>query len=415
MNLTAEEQKEFAGIVPNLNDEDSDKRRWAVYDLEKFPSEDILDYLLTAAQDEHRAVREASSEVLEGIDPSLSIRKLTPLLGHPKIEVRNLIAALISKFGDEVVEALLESMVDGNEDVRKFSADILGLIQSEEAVEGLAKAMYDPVENVGVSAAEALGKIHSAKALPHLQKIFEEYDYLKRETAEAMGLIGTPEGAHYLMDHLMDISDLLVEYAMIDAMGNAGDQPVLDFLVTSVDSLDPSLHAPAMLGVLKIASREKLQLFNRPDFPILELIGGLGEGLENYQQLLIELIDESVPEPVLRQLIQSNESLDSQLLVALIKVVANHASLHDFCLAMVDHSDDWVAYTAIEHLPQMGVETASLVIQKVLEGDRNLPQLAAMRAIQQMDIKQALDWVKPFLDSEDEDLRSLAGQVLGVS
>ena len=81
---------------------------------------------------------------------------------------------------------------------------------------------------------------------------------------------------------------------------------------------------------------------------------------------------------------------------------------------MVDHENDWVAYTAIEQLPEFGAESVTPIIMKILAGERNLPQLAALRAMQELDIPQALEFVRPFLDSDDDDLRSMAEQVLGI-
>jgi len=82
-------------------------------------------------------------------------------------------------------------------------------------------------------------------------------------------------------------------------------------------------------------------------------------------------------------------------------------------LEMVDHPDDWVAYTAIEHLIHVDEAATADAIKRVLAGHRNLPQLAAIKVVQRLDIPEAREWVRPFLDSEDEDLRSMAEQALG--
>ncbi len=414
MALTEEERRELTTIEGQLEDADSDTRRWAVYDLEKYPAEDILDYLITATKDEHRAVREAASEVLESVPTAVSISKLTPLLGHARIEVRNLVAALISKFGVEATPALIKALKEGNEDERKFSADILGLAHSELAVDSLATALYDEVENVGVSAAEALGKIRSAKALPHLQTAFETKKYLMRESAEAIGLIGEPEGARYLLGKLADTTDLLVQYAMIDALGNAGDMHVLEYLEEHIGELPKPLRDAATLSMLKISQRTGTNLLSRAGAPIEALVAGLEDSSEEYQQLLIDHIDGALDVRVLQQLTQARERMNPHVLVALIKAVTDQPGLAEFCLKMVDHADDWVAYSAVEQLPKLGQKKAAEVIKRVLEGDRNLPQLAAMRVVQELGVEEALEWVKPFLESDDEDLRSLAGQVLDL-
>lgn len=413
MTMTDEEKQELDGILPQLTAEDSDARRWAVYDLEKFPPEVTVGHLVTATQDEHRAVREAASELLEAVPTEQSLPHLTPLLGHKKIEVRNLVAALIAKFGAEAVDALVIALKEGNEDVRKFSADILGLAGSDKAVEGLSKAMLDEVANVGVSATEALGKIRSPLALPALMEVFETKDYLMREAAEAIGLIGDADSANYLAGKLFDTSDLLIQYAMIDAMGNAGDQAVLEQLEASFPKLSVPLQGAAILGLLKIAKRLDISLFSRRSIPVDAVMAGIDAGGEDYQQLLIEQLDETVDADQLTEFTAATDQRNAKMLVALIHLSTAENDLQSFCVGLVDHENDWVAYTAIEQLPIFGAELATPIIQKILAGERNLPQLAAMRAMQELDIPQALEWVRPFLKSEDDDLRSMAEQVLG--
>lgn len=412
--LSDSQKKELDAIVANLSHEDSDVRRWAIYDLEQFPPEHTVEHLLVGVEDEHRAVREAAAEVFNSVPADQCLRLLIPLLGSPRIEVRNLVAAIVAKFDAAAVDYLLEALDHGNEDVRKFSVDNLGLIRSDRAVEGLAKALYDPVENVGVSAAEALGKIRSVKAMPHLVKAFQDRDYLKRECAEALGLLGNPEAAHFLMEQFFTADELLVKYAMVDAMGNAGDLKVLAFLEQNYDRIEEVLHSTVALGLMKIATRERINLFNRPGIPLKAIVESTADSDEEYQQMLIGHIDASVNPDVLQALTEGRAAFSSNALVALIKAAAPHTELSQFLLDMVDHPDDWVAYTALEHLIHLDKAAAADVIKRVLGGTRSLPQLAAIKVAQRIEITEAREWIKPFLKSDDEDLRGMAEQVLGA-
>ncbi len=412
MTVDEAKLKELAGVVANLSAEDSDTRRWAVYDLESYPPELTLEHLVAGIQDEHRAVREAAAEVLESVPTALSLPELTPLLGSSRIEVRNIVAALIAKFGDAAVDYLVEALAHENEDVRKFSADILGLAESDRAVESLVAALYDPVENVGVSAAEALGKIKSPQALPHLIKAFEDRDYLKRECAEAIGLVGQAEGAHFLKDRLLAIQDLLIQFAVVDALGSAGDAEVLDFLEVNFEAFPDQLHVPAVMSMLRIASRVDIRLLTRTGTPLDTLITAAMEADEEFQQLFIEQIDEELPAEVLARLVHAHGQLNSRVLVALIKAATPHTELRQFALEMVDHLDDWVSYTAIEQLVDFEPAAVRAALKRVLAGDRNLPQLAAMKVVHRLGLAEGKDWIAPFLESDDEDLRAVAEQVL---
>jgi len=410
--MSEKQQDNLNKIVANLADEDSDVRRWAIYDLEQFPPEQTVEHLVRGTEDEHRAVREAAAEVLTGIPGDLCLPQLIPLLGSQRIEVRNLVATLIAKFDDGAVEYLLAALEHENEDVRKFSADILGMAQSDLAVEGLAKAMYDSAENVGVSAAEALGKIRSPKALPHLIKAFQDRDYLKRECAEAIGLIGIVEGSPFLMEQIFTTDDLLIKYALVDALGNAGDRKSIEFLEENAAKLEESLHEAVALSLLKIAQKEQINILDRPGVPLDVIFQSAANDNEEYQQLLIEQINEKVDPAILVKLAEAKSSLSSNAMVALIKAGAPHGELHEFVVEMVDHPDDWVAYTAIEQLGNLEEGKAAAVIKMVLEGSRTLPQLAAIKMVEFLALTDLHPVLEPFLASNDEDLRGLAEQVL---
>ena len=111
-------------------------------------------------------------------------------------------------------------------------------------------------------------------------------------------------------------------------------------------------------------------------------------------------------------MIHAHGQLNSRVLVALIKAGRPHAELRQFILEMVEHSDDWVAYTAIEQLVDFEPAAASSVLKQILAGDRNLPQLAAMKVVNRLGLPEGKDWITPFLESEDDDLRAMAEQVL---
>ncbi len=241
---------------------------------------------------------------------------------------------------------------------------------------------------------------------------FVERDYLKRECAEAIGLVGQAEGAHFLMDRLLATQDLLIQFAMVDALGNAGDAKVLDFLEVNFEALPDQLHVPAVMSTLKIASRLDIRLLTRSGTPLDTLITAVMEADEEFQQLFIEQIDQELPKEVLARLVHAHGQLNSRILVALIKAATPHAELMQFTLEMAEHKDDWVSYTAIEHLVDFEPAAVRAVLKQVLAGDRNLPQLAAMKVVHQLGLPEGKDWIAPFLESIDEDLRAMAEQVL---
>lgn len=193
-----------------------------MYDLEQYAPEETAPLLITAIQDVHRAVRESASEMLETIPPSFVSKELVPLLGSERIEIRNIVADILTRFGDAAVEDLIDALKHGNEDVRKFAADILGLNGSLLAVKGLCKSSFeDEVDNVSSAAVMALGKIGSPDALETLYKVVTEKVDVRGEAIEAIGLIGDEKSAEFLESQLGH-GTTLIQYAVIDALGNLG-------------------------------------------------------------------------------------------------------------------------------------------------------------------------------------------------
>ena len=92
---------------------------------------------------------------------------------HGDAELRTGEMELLIAFGDITVPHLTKLLTDDNEEVRNFSAVMLGDIGNPQAVMPLIDALWDPDENVRHGAAEALVKIGDCRAVPALQTMAE--------------------------------------------------------------------------------------------------------------------------------------------------------------------------------------------------------------------------------------------------
>ncbi len=401
---------ELQEIKSRLDSEESDERLWAVYDLENFPPEETVDLLVSAMQDDHRAVREAASEVLGSVPPELSTAKLVPLLGSPRIKVRNITAALLTRYGDAAVEELIIALEDGNEDVRKFAADILGLNGSELSVEGLCKAsLDDPVENVSVSAIEALGKIASPKALPTLYKIIEEKKLMVLESIEAIGLIGKSESVPFLVRHLHD-DDMMVTFSVIDALGNIGSRNTIQPLIDLLKEKNLMLAEPICRAILKIGERNKINVFNDYADVLLEPVLNSFSGESNTElgDLLAFQLNLNPSRAVLHSFFEHSHTLPSALLVTMINQVKGEASLLEEVHKMTENPDDWVSYTAIEALSAYSPEEAAPILLELLEKDRETTVMAAIKTAVKMKLAAAKPKLESLTKAENEDIKALA-------
>lgn len=91
-------------------------------------------------------------------------------------DLRNGAMEALVAFGEMAVPHLSKLLTDDNEEVRNFSAVMLGDIGNPKAVEPLIDALRDPEANVRHGAAEALGKIGDQRAVIPLQEMAASED-----------------------------------------------------------------------------------------------------------------------------------------------------------------------------------------------------------------------------------------------
>ena len=140
------------------------------------------DPLMQALGDASWRVRKGVLLLLDDLQagPEL-LRRLVCALGEAdNVGFRNAASEALIRFGEASVPALLVLLAEGDEDERKFAADILGNIGSNTAAEGLIQAIRDEDSNVRASACEALGRLGPDDAVPALTQTLSDGDLLVR-------------------------------------------------------------------------------------------------------------------------------------------------------------------------------------------------------------------------------------------
>lgn len=168
------------------------------------------------------------------------------------------------------------------------------------------------------------------------------------------------------------------------------------------------LKEPVALGYLKIAKRLEINPLERETMPLDLLIAGAATNEEDYGSLLMECFTPEVDSGILLAFSEIHTQLSPPVLVALVKASTGKQELLKFNEAMIQHADDWVAYTAIESFSPGSEHSIVEMVKLVLAGNRTMPQMAAMKKIQETGLPNAGELVAAFVDSEDEDLRSLS-------
>ncbi|HTY39052.1 MAG TPA: HEAT repeat domain-containing protein [Bacteroidota bacterium] len=250
-----------------LSDSDPAARRRAAEGLATCTGFAPVAALAAALRDENKGVRDAALRSLSQIGNKNVARAVVEYLGDTNITTRNLAAELLMRLRDQSLEALLPSLYDANQDVRKFVVDILGVNGSTDAVPHLIKLFADPDENVVISAVEALGNIRSESAIPALTAAFNDIAYARATTAEAIGKIGGTKATEFLLSQINTLiadptSDPLVLYALLEAIGQIGYDKAFFELSNHISRVKGKLRRILLHAIIRIGERCTLTMEN---------------------------------------------------------------------------------------------------------------------------------------------------------
>ena len=260
-----DETKQHLATV--LSDSDPAARRRAAEDLASCSGFAPIAALAAALRDENKGVRDAALRSLSQIGNKNVARAVVEYLADPNITTRNLAAELLMQLRGESLEALLPSLYDADQDVRKFVVDILGVNGSTDAVPHLIKLLSDADDNVVISAIEALGNIRSEIAIPALMTAFSEIDYAKATTAEAIGKIGGTKATEFLLTQINKCvgepaADPLVLYALLEAIGLIGYDKAFFELCNHIGRVKGKLRRILLHAIIRIGERCTLTMEN---------------------------------------------------------------------------------------------------------------------------------------------------------
>lgn len=163
--------------------------------------------------------------------------------------LRNGAMEVLVRFGDQAIPRLLFLLKDCDEEVRNFSAVMLGDIGNRKAVVPLIQALRDPDANVRHGAAEALGRIGDRTALMPLLDLLKEDFWLQYPAIAALAAMKDRRAVPHLFELL---EDGMVGVPVIDALGEIGDPRALNPLGCILNFSENHLAGAAARGMVKI-------------------------------------------------------------------------------------------------------------------------------------------------------------------
>jgi len=374
-------------LLAKLQSPDFYERENAVKELGTYNKDEAVAGLIIALEDPDLGIREVAAEHLTKIKGATASQLLVRFLEHNDIGTRNLASEILVKIGREAVPALLEHINDDDYDVRKFIVDVLGLIKDEQAIEAVCQKLWDENNNVVCSAAEALGEIGSAEAVPHLIAVSEKVEDARLPAVEALGKIGDPS----ILPHLykcLKTDDPMVEYAVLEAIGQIGVTDSIKELMPFLDSPDRSIAETAMMAVINISNRRGGRIDD--DLPLDKFTDFLFDGIRN-----------------------RNEDITDFTLNRLTHWYGN--TIIESMLGVIDCVDEDRFRRISDILSDVGYPVGKMVVKKLVTTTSNSLRLKLLDVLKPVVTSDLAADILPFADDQDPEVRQRIAHLLGIS
>ena len=150
--------KKLDRLVMELTHTKADKRRQAAEGLSEADQRAIYP-LIRALRDPDAGVQDAAMRSLTGIGGEITAYMVMPLLREDSY-LRNTAMIIIKEIGPASVPLLYPLMKDKDDDIRKFSIDLLTEIQFDVDPDFILPLLKDPIAIVRASAAMAMGLLN---------------------------------------------------------------------------------------------------------------------------------------------------------------------------------------------------------------------------------------------------------------
>jgi hypothetical protein len=176
------QQRDYSGLLLQLNDADPTVRRWAAHDLVAFPESSAA--LVVQLQTEKEiSVREVILTSLTRIGDATAVSGLIECLRSEAAPVRNGAIEAMKALQEKVAPVVDGLLHDADPDVRIMAVNILESLCHPMVEQWLIEVIdHDPQVNVCAAAVDLLGEVGSPAAhdaLARLERRFSEEPYIK--------------------------------------------------------------------------------------------------------------------------------------------------------------------------------------------------------------------------------------------
>ena len=201
----------------NLIHKDPAIRRSAAENLSEGDERAIYP-LIKALRDDNFGVQDAAMRSLMSIKSEPTAYMVLPLLRESAL-LRNTALLILKEMGKIAVPLLYILLDDRDDDVRKFSLDLIHEIQYCNYPEKIVALLTgDPNANVRAAAAKTIGTLQYRKAIPQLVNALSDEEWVSFSALEALTSMHDDESIDAILNLLKNPSET-IRCAAIEALG----------------------------------------------------------------------------------------------------------------------------------------------------------------------------------------------------
>ena len=404
-----------------LSDPREDIRYSTVKAIVESDSIETVPLLLKGVGDSSYRIRKEALKGICAFPSDLIFPRLEEFLrDEENANLRTAAMEAFPRYGHTATPHLLRLLKDRNEDVRMFSATILGDIRDPASVESLIEGLQDPNENVKNACAESLGKIGDIRAVKPLIDCLHQDFWIQYPAVIALGNIGDLAATEHLVKLL---NDDMLRQAVVEALGSIGDASAIPVLTRLLAQNDPTIRNDT------IASLVNIQRSVKPDGDCLpsikkalnhdELIGHLihslqdpDSGIKKYAIIALGWLKENKAVGYLLELIHDYE-LEEYVIGALVSIGEN--SLPEI-IDKLNNPDPKIRVSLIRCIEWIGhMDGIRACIPFLKDENCDVRSHAVMAMSEGLGMEEVEDALLELLSDNESEIRDMIVEILGKS
>lgn len=185
---------------------------------------------------------------------------LVRFISSENISTRNLAGEILLKRGSSSIPSFISYLKHADHDDRKFIIDILGLIGDKVVVPSIIEVLEkEENENVILACIEAFGNLRAEEAFQPLIKLYTLNELYRPSIIEAFGKAELSESLEFLLS-VYEEEDSLVQYSIIETLGQIGDEQTFYFLVGELNKSEGAILVPIINSLCNLKAKFSLDI-----------------------------------------------------------------------------------------------------------------------------------------------------------